>query len=361
MPSPLNEKFQFAEWPFAIVPTEKRGQELWADRNGTRNQIDAAVQAWTASDGSTINLLWADLGSGKTHTLYHIERQCRDLGMLPIYVLLPQSITKFNTLYRAIADKLDWNLVASSLPASARGRFATPLRRALGWLTSDVDIRRQGLASRWIVGDQLSQSQCEAIGVSAPIRTGDECVEVLRLAISALAESTNRIVLMIDEYQRIAEGTRRQLQEIGHGIHTLYNGSPAKLTLLLSCAMGRSDDYTLVLTPEVQNRLSAQRIDLPYLNTSDIKTYICDLFRHYRIPQSEVNDEFPLSIETLSQISELVREEFEDEVTPRKLNEALAVLMHWAARKVLPIPISTGGVNRWIEEEGREVLRQLRT
>src|SRR5262249_4357776 len=155
---------------------------------------------------------------------------------------LPATITKFAGLYRAIADALEWPKIAGLLPTKAAGRTAAQLRRVLDWATSEVDTRRRALAERWLIGERLTQTQCDTLGISTPISTSDDAVEVLRLAISALSAHGDRVVLMIDEYQRVAEGNRRQLQDIGHAIHTLYNACPTRFTLLLSCAMGSADD-----------------------------------------------------------------------------------------------------------------------
>src|SRR5512143_1976034 len=109
-------RLRLREWPFTVVPTHERGETLWADRANARRQLDALVRDWEVNPSSTINLLWADLGAGKTHTLYALEGACRHRGMRTQYVLLPATVGGFLGLYRSIADSFDWSTVAEGAP-----------------------------------------------------------------------------------------------------------------------------------------------------------------------------------------------------------------------------------------------------
>lgn len=357
----MDSSYQFSEWPFSTIPTRERAISLWADRRHAAEQVRAVFDFWTGTAVSTINLLWADLGAGKTHTLFHIEAKCREAGSLvPLYVLLPATITKFAGLYTAIAKEVDWRVVALEFNSAARGRGARSLRRVLDWYVSEGDMKRRNLAERWLYGERLSQAQCDSLGVGTSIGSTEDAVEILHLTIGALSGGVRRVVLMIDEYQRVAEGNRRQLQDIGHAMHTLYNACPARFSLLLSCAMGSHEDYSLVLTPELVSRLSMLRIELPYLTSLDIKDYVQDLFLHYRRPGASVDGFYPLSEDVVVALAEFLRDELDDQVTPRRLNEACSGMLAELSRWSPSLPISVRDFTEWRERGAREILRKLR-
>jgi hypothetical protein len=352
------DSFGFREWPFANVPTKERGVTLWADRAIARGQIDLILDDWVNTQRSSITLMWADLGSGKTHTLYNLRARCEGAGLLCFYVLLPTTITEFMGLYRAIARELDWTKVPiSNFPNS--GWSALNLKKILTWYLSDADVVRQNLAQRWLNADKLRQSECQMLGVARPISSPEEGVDVLALTVNSMTASGKRTVIMIDEYQRVAEGKRKHLQEIGHGIHTLYNACPNRFSLVLSCATGMSDDYTMVLTPELVSRLSTKRIELPYLSVEDIVCYMRDLFAHYRDSAAKHKDAFsPLTEQIAREFGDFLLNGLNGETTPRRINEAFDDLLSYMRHHRITSLDSTGFL-AWNKQAGADLIKRI--
>ena len=348
----------FTKWPFAVVPDRTRAAQLWADRRRARAQVEDLLEMWQLDGGSSIHLLWADLGAGKTHSLWYLESRCRaEKGLLPIYVLLPSTIGDFRLLYQQVADAIAWNLVAERVvePQSTIERSA---RTALKWIGSTVDPRRSAIAGQWLTGRKATPAEWQAIGVGGPLVTADDAVKVLSYALRSLTSSGDRVVLMIDEYQRVAEGKRKQLQEVGHGVHSFFNACPDRLALILSCATGGVDDYTLVLTPELVSRLSPYRIELPYLSIEDILTYVGDLFGHYR--STTTPPFYPLTEESTKLVAELLVRASNSQVSPRLVNKAFGWLLQALGRGPEDPPYGAEAVRRWLEAHGdaSELLRE---
>lgn len=353
----------FREWPFAIVPSRERAVSLWADRSVTKKQMENVIEDWSFSKASSITLMWADLGAGKTHTLYNLEARCQTLTeMLPIYVLLPQAITKFLDLYRAIATSLNWKAVAQSLSNTENTLVGTSLSQVVSWYMSDTDRIRQNIAQRWLLAEKLRSRECEMLGVPQPLTNPDDAVVVLSLAINSLTTKYCRVILMIDEYQRVAEGSRRQLQQIGHGVHTLFNACPANFSLVLSCATGMSDDYQMVLTPELVSRLSPKRITLPYLEQDDIVTYIHDLFTHYRHDDFSGHDAFyPFTEAVVREMSQTLVDGCCGEVTARRVNQAFDELASYARHNDGSASLGVQQFRRWVKDKGKDLIDRLLT
>ena len=89
------------DWPFAVVPDE-RFEAIWADRKEILNDILIILNGLARRPNSTINLLWAWFGSGKSHTLRHMEYLClsRFHQIIPLYTEFPKSLNSFVDLYR---------------------------------------------------------------------------------------------------------------------------------------------------------------------------------------------------------------------------------------------------------------------
>lgn len=350
--------FGFREWPFSNVPSPDRGENLWADRGGALKQVEAILDDWLLTQRSIINLMWADLGAGKTHTLYSLKARCEKTHrLLPVYVLLPTTITNFLGLYAAIARNIDWTEVGANLP-NAKSWAVMNLKKICTWFQTDNDVVRQNHAARWLKGERLRPGECQMLGVPSFIATPEEAVEVLAAAVHALNATGVRVVLMIDEYQRVAEGKRKQLQEIGHGIHTLYNACPNNFSLVLSCATGMSEDVAMILTPEVVSRLSPKRIELTYLTVDDIESYIRDLFAYYR-EDGNKDPLFPFTAEIIREFGTFLENGLNGETTPRRINEAFHELLSYVHREQISLPLTLDRFKQWLNENGVTVLRNI--
>jgi type II secretory pathway predicted ATPase ExeA len=350
--------FGFRDWPFSNVTSPERGENLWADRADALKQVEAILDDWLLTQRSIINLMWADLGAGKTHTLYNLKARCEKTNrLLPIYVLLPATITNFLGLYAAIARNIDWTKVGANLPNS-KSWAVTSLKRVCTWLQTDVDLVRHNHAHRWLRGDRLRATECQMLGVASPITIPEDAVEVLAVAVHALNATGVRVVLMIDEYQRVAEGKRKQLQDIGHGIHTLYNACPNNFSLVLSCATGMSDDVAMILTPEIVSRLSPKRIELNYLTVDNIESYIRDLFIFYRADGNE-DELFPLSSEIIREFGTFLKNGLNRETTPRRINEAFDQLLSHVRHEQISVPLTLEAFKRWLTDNGTNLVSRI--
>ena len=130
--------------------------------------------------------------------------------------------------------------------------------------------------------------------------------------------------------------------------------------MLLSCATGSHEDYSVVLTPEIVNRLSSRRVELAYLSPLDVRDYIRDLFREYRRAECKVDGFFPLTEEACFSLGRALNKVTDGQVTPRRLNEALDRLLEDVARGAIEGPVEALGVQSWVDGPGSAALSRLR-
>ena len=79
-------------WPFNVVPVQD-SRLLWADRKDLLNQIHRLVRRLSSHQSSTLHLVWADFGAGKTHTLLYLRQLAlsdKGSGIFPVYTVLPR-------------------------------------------------------------------------------------------------------------------------------------------------------------------------------------------------------------------------------------------------------------------------------
>jgi len=64
-------------WPFNIVPDDE-SIKYWAGRKKLKQKVDQIIRRASRIPSSRLTLFWAWFGSGKSHTLRHIEWRCKN-------------------------------------------------------------------------------------------------------------------------------------------------------------------------------------------------------------------------------------------------------------------------------------------
>src|SRR5437773_9456661 len=96
--------YGWSEWPFQVVADPQHAL-VWADRAALKNEIEKRLRRLRDIPQSTVQLMWADLGAGKTHTLRYIEARCKQddgLRNAAVYTEVPGGIRSFLDLYREL-------------------------------------------------------------------------------------------------------------------------------------------------------------------------------------------------------------------------------------------------------------------
>jgi len=286
-------------WPFQTVPDESFAR-FWADRTKLKQQIDQLLWKWPRKDRGFLQLMWADLGSGKSHTLLYIYQHCLhhpELGILPFFAVMPKEIRSFLDVYQAIAASLDSDELAEifshacrragSTKAAANDLFpfipdaGTVLRK----IQSDDEITKR-LARAWFAGTRgMTRGQLNTLEVSRAIKTTDDCVAMLRGAVRLVSDSGKyrRVLVMIDECQRMWTFKTSIGKDIDTGLQTWYDSSHKHLTLLLSFRCGFEKHVYDLISKDLQSRADLPNISLPLLIRDEAMHFIRDLLDFFRV------------------------------------------------------------------------------
>ena len=89
------EHLNLTRWPMNVVPDDEAAG-IWIGRPRLHRQVERLIRGAARIRASQLVLIWADYGSGKTHTLRHIKVLARDNpALVPIYVVTPRGLRSF--------------------------------------------------------------------------------------------------------------------------------------------------------------------------------------------------------------------------------------------------------------------------
>jgi len=296
------EALGLMDWPFGIIP-DPETTLIWADRHELLNQIDRMLRRLTGTQDSSLHLLWADFGAGKTHTLLYLRQLAlsKYSGLLyPIYLTLPKDARSFIDIYRAIVssitvDKLTY--VYSKLPKDSQvfssanpfmGERLQTLSKVFKALNMGSDLMKQ-TARKWILADQ-SLSRQELISASLPdrIRTSDDAINTLSGISRLLISYHYRLLILIDEFQRAGLLRRGIQNDIQAGLHTFFNNCPKGVSMILSFKFGSEREIRDYLSSELEDRAEPQTIVIPTLKSEEAEEFLQDLVESVKPPDNKL-------------------------------------------------------------------------
>ncbi len=321
-----------ASWPFNVVPIQDASL-IWADRKDVRRQIERLVRRLSRHQSSTLHLLWADFGAGKTHTLLYLQQLALSVagsGIFPVYTVLPRVPRSFVDIYRAIIQGVGFDRMLSvyeanrrsgqesSLTLGALSGFTPGLRTAFEALRIGNDVLRE-TSIRWLMADpSLTRRELHDASLPSRIRSTDEALAMLSSITKLLLTQSSRVLLMIDEFQRSGLLRRAHLDEMNAGLHTYFNDCPQGLSLILSFSFGSVDNIRHHLNEELQSRADPVILAIPALDKPSACEFLMDLVTESKAPDKDINineDVYPV-------IAEYVAER--GGISPRRLIQAAA-------------------------------------
>jgi len=289
------------EWPFRIVP-DPSFYSFMADRADLASQINGLLRNLSRRPSSSMHLMWAWFGAGKTHTLRHMEWLCKKHypQVIPVYTEFPKSATRFLDIYRAFIQGMDVDLIKDSYAEVFSSPNQEELQNKLHWafpdLSSALQLLFQGRPDeqnsvvRWLRTDLKERRLLKSVGILRPIGGAEDGTNVISwiIRIIALAASlqgdSKRVMWMLDEYQRIEALRASYRDEINGCLHSIFNACANGLTIVISFS-GYPEERRLPtwLSPEIRDRIGIEKpILLPALSVEQSYSFVVDILDHFR-------------------------------------------------------------------------------
>lgn len=327
----MYEHLNLKAWPFQTVPDEDFAQ-IWAGRKQTKKDLEHLIWRMQFAPKSSIRLLWANLGMGKTHTLLHIRHLCKQTQgkLVPVYAVMPNNPSNFIDIYRAIVSDLPFNylgdqLVKVGIDSSGSVALHPMFSKSPGIVSALLamrsgDMERVIAAQQWLRAQPgLTAKDLRTVGVSYRIKTTEDAIIALSVLIKLISYKVapvGKLVIMLDEYQRIGELRQSVRQSINAGLHTLYNANPNGLEIFLSFSFGNQDNVMFLVSNELKSRAELQSIKLDVLNEGEALDFFRDLLTQFRVNEDS-QWAFPFSPNAVKEMIVLISKE--KTLTPRRL------------------------------------------
>ena len=320
-----------------------------ADRKQMNDDVNSLLRNFTRRNHSTIHIMWAWYGAGKTHTLNYVAHRCKKekSPFVPIYNEFPKKTRSFIDLYRTFIEKIDIELIKNSyleVFTSPRKNEAQKmlcrdypdLSNAMSSLSMEREDKAN-IAMYWLRAQNIPLRELKEINITSRIDNAEKALKAITWLVKLFQwaqpiEQTvpARIIWMIDEFQRIKHCRLPVQEEINGCLQSAFNRCPRSFTLVLSFSGNPGKKMPSWLSKELSDRIGIEKVlVLPPLTTGEAIRFIYDVLSHYR--DSNINPPtsyFPFTEDAIETVIELLQKK--TEIRPRTIMQACNAVLEEA-------------------------------
>jgi len=318
----------FEESPFALT-ADRRSASCWAGRASVLRNLQRLCKVFDSRSDSSLDMIWANLGAGKSHALLHLEYLLASSGgaskALPVFTEMPQQARHFIDLYRALMNVISFKRLAKEILASNDPQLPWELRNAAHVLTHGGGPEKE-YARQWIAAGHTPLRELRAVtGIGRRIEDDETASEMLSSIVRALAQRNIRFVLLLDEFQRVSEFQPRGQQAVLSYLRTLFSKNSANFSVVIA-AESRIEKNALELLPRELRTLMGMRpaVSLPEMDAQEAFDFVVERFRFYRPSGYSGPALAPLGEPAVREVIGFVGSANKARMIPRDLLQALA-------------------------------------
>jgi len=315
----------FAETPFPNTASPETAI-YWAGRPEVLKSLQRMVRGFSRLPDSSLNLLWANLGAGKTHVLYHLKHMLEgseESKVACVYIELPEQVRGFLDLYIQIAKNLPLTDITIALSGCPPDLLPLPLVRAVRILqfggAAEIDV-----VTSWLQGGGPHLRDLKACGIQQRIESDVIAVEILSGLIVALAHSKVRFVLMIDEYQRIGVLAPAKRDRVLSSLRSVFSHSPKFFSVIISVMSQAQDTAEGFISEELKTLLGpGSKIALPEMNTDEALEFVEGRLGFFRPDGYSGSKTAPFGEAAVAEVLRYLKEDAQKPLIPRIILQAL--------------------------------------
>lgn len=270
-------------WPFNRAGPESG--DVWIGRPDVLRQMRMLLRSASRVPASQLVLMWADLGSGKTHALRHMEYLAKGYtDLVTIMLTTPRGIGSFFDVYRAAVDgAIAVGALASAgrdlMDRTIRGQVANDVERAIIAIGTYQEESAR-IAQAWLRGNKVQRQASKDIGVTSQIRTAPEAIDALGDLINVLRRRDRAVLLLVDEVQEFADLAPKKRDEAVGGLHKVFDKNPDGLTMVLSFTAASQGTMQALIGGPLSDRAN-NVITLPAITRDEAIELITGLLQHW--------------------------------------------------------------------------------
>ncbi len=318
----------FEESPFALTATPRIGA-CWAGRPDILKKIQRLLRSLTNRPDSTLDLIWANFGAGKSHALFHISHLLGAGEGQPIalFVEIPEQLKRFTEVYSKIISALPWARLAPSIALASAEEVSQDLRQVARIIAHGTSAER-AIAMEWLsAGRPLLRELRKYAGISTRIETDAQATDILSDLLNVLAAHKIRLVLLLDEFQRLGGLPERYRSALLSNIRSLFSRHPTHFSVI-AAATTRVEKSAQELLPQELRTLMGMRpsIGLPEMSEEEAYAFVIERFRCFRHKNYRGGDADPLGEVAVQETIRFISQQPNTRLTPRTVLQALAWL-----------------------------------
>lgn len=318
----------FETSPFSLVADEQAAQ-CWSGRQEVHKSLEELKQTLSRRADSSLDVIWANLGAGKTHTLFHfaylLENDVQSRS-LPVFVEMPEQARNFVDIYKRIAAALPVDRLADILVRSPRGKLPANLERAGNTLMHGGPKEKNTVHS-WLCAERPYISELRACsGIGERIEDDLAATEMLQGIVRAFDFAKCRLVLLVDEFQRMGLIKPASIRaRILSSLRTVFSRSPRYFSTVIAVQSHVEQSALDLIPPELQTLIGRKpTISLPEMDAKEAAEFITGRFRFFR-PSAYLGDETaPFDRDAIPLIVEYMKEQARIPLNPREILQVFA-------------------------------------
>jgi len=347
----------FRASPFALTASRETAA-CWAGRPAVLGRLDRLKRSLMNRSDSSLDLIWANLGAGKSHALFHLAHLLEeaDAGsgkVIPVFVEMPDQLRRFHDLYCRIVAELPFERVSEGVLASRTATIPEDLQRCARALVHG-DGEEKSVAKQWLTGQRPNLRELKATtSIQSRIEDDARASDVLSGIVTALAHNSVRLVVLLDEFQRVALlQPQRKRDTVLSNMRSLFSHNPRYLSVVLA-VKSRIEQTAMDMMPEELRTLMGVRpgVSLPEMSEDEALEFVIERFRFFRPDGYNGKDDAPFGQTTLrATIRHIAGVEHRARLIPRTILQALAWIYDGAV---------TEGSDSVDASQAKELLEEL--
>jgi len=304
------------EWPFHVVWHESL-YPIIADRSQLNANIATLLRDLSRRPTSSMHLMWAWFGAGKTHSIKHMLNNYRAKVRLATAELeYDVTIRTFTQLYQALMSRLDFETISEWSNPPTKGSWHD-FESFIGGIKSE-DYEEKTTAVRWLTGEEKSKKALSRIGIRSPIRNVDTAIRAFSELTRLGGKNNSAVTLFIDEFQHVAKLNKNWQESILNGLTKLVNSSPRHFCLIISFRLRMPMKILSIIPDSMTSRFSGDPfIEVGNFSRDEAEEFMKCLFRKFRVHEVE-DPYFPYTPESFEAILQTLKER-RVEYNPRSL------------------------------------------
>jgi hypothetical protein len=315
--------------PFSLTASRET-QACWAGRKSVLSRLVRLKRSFLNRSDSSLDLIWANLGAGKSHALFHLSYLLTDAGtesgkIISVFVEMPDQLRKFQELYARIVAELPIRTVAEHVLDAHNRSVPEDLQRCSRAVIHGGGEDR-AIAVEWLLGHRPNLRQLKAsTSIQSRIEDDSHACDILSGIVAALAEKGIRLVVLLDEFQRVALlQPQHRRDTVLSNVRSLFSRNPRYFSLVLA-VKSRIEQTAIEMMPEELRTIMGVRpgVSLPEMSGDEALEFVIERFNFFRPEGYHGSEDAPFSRETLDTVIKHIASLDGAPLIPRTILQAL--------------------------------------